>query len=219
MCPLHAQMVMLGSGSAKYEAAMRAAEAAHRPAFRGWVGFSVPVAHRIMAACDVLLMPSRFEPCGLNQLFAMRYGTVPIAHATGGLRDTIRSYDPHAAGARLSGQGAYASATSYSCGCRRWCGGARCRIQKCAQSRLHKLNCHQCRGLLLSRTWQSAQDVLTALYNAAGCRSHSAVQPVAELSVNKRLCRQVRLQCCGPIEQQLQMKTTQPPKLCRKHAS
>ncbi|KAK9834131.1 hypothetical protein WJX81_000869 [Elliptochloris bilobata] len=92
------QMVMLGSGSAKYEAAMRAAEAAHRASFRGWVGFSVPVAHRIVAACDVLLMPSRFEPCGLNQLFAMRYGTVPVAHATGGLRDTIRSYDPHAAG-------------------------------------------------------------------------------------------------------------------------
>ena len=78
---------------------MRAAEAVHRPSFRGWVGFSVPVAHRIVAACDVLLMPSRFEPCGLNQLFAMRYGTVPIAHATGGLRDTIRSYDPHAPGA------------------------------------------------------------------------------------------------------------------------
>ena len=92
-------MVMLGSGSAKYEAAMRAAEAAHRPSFRGWVGFSVPLAHRILAACDVLLMPSRFEPCGLNQLFAMRYGTVPIAHATGGLRDTIASYDPDAAGA------------------------------------------------------------------------------------------------------------------------
>jgi starch synthase len=56
------------------------------------VGFSIPVAHRILAGCDILLMPSRFEPCGLNQLFAMRYGTIPIAHATGGLRDTIQTY-------------------------------------------------------------------------------------------------------------------------------
>lgn len=60
---------------------------------RGWVGFSIPVAHRILAGCDILLMPSRFEPCGLNQLFAMRYGTIPIAHATGGLRDTIQTYN------------------------------------------------------------------------------------------------------------------------------
>ena len=54
------------------------------------------------AGCDVLLMPSRFEPCGLNQLFAMRYGTVPIAHATGGLRDTIADFNPHATGAALA---------------------------------------------------------------------------------------------------------------------
>jgi starch synthase len=59
------------------------------------VGFSIPVAHRILAGCDILLMPSRFEPCGLNQLFAMRYGTIPIAHATGGLRDTIQTYSEY----------------------------------------------------------------------------------------------------------------------------
>ena len=116
---VRAQMVMLGSGSAKYEAAMRAAEAAHRPSFRGWVGFSVPVAHRIVAACDVLLMPSRFEPCGLNQLFAMRYGTVPIAHATGGLRDTIRSYDPHATGARVPPRCVHAGRKTCSCAAER----------------------------------------------------------------------------------------------------
>ena len=44
---------------------------------RGWVGFNVPMSHKITAACDILLMPSRFEPCGLNQLYAMAYGTVP----------------------------------------------------------------------------------------------------------------------------------------------
>ena len=47
------------------------------------------VSHRITAAVDILAMPSRFEPCGLNQLYALRYGTAPVAHATGGLRDTV----------------------------------------------------------------------------------------------------------------------------------
>ena len=89
---------MLGSGDAQYEQRMRESEAAHPAHFRGWVGFSIPMAHRMIAGCDILLMPSRFEPCGLNQLFAMRYGTVPIAHATGGLRDTIRNFDSNASG-------------------------------------------------------------------------------------------------------------------------
>eukprot|EP00891_Asterochloris_glomerata_P008981 jgi/Astpho2/8981/fgenesh1_pm.00133_%23_25_t len=90
------QVVMLGSGVPEYEQQMRAMEHDFQEHFRGWVGFSIPLAHRMIAGCDILLMPSRFEPCGLNQLFAMRYGTVPIAHATGGLRDTIEDYNPFA---------------------------------------------------------------------------------------------------------------------------
>lgn len=67
--------------------------------------FSVPLAHRIMAASDILLMPSRFEPCGLNQLYAMRYGTVPVACATGGLNDTIDDVSPFARGHAAMGTG------------------------------------------------------------------------------------------------------------------
>ena len=65
-------------------------EAGRQQQCRGWVGFSVAMAHRLTASADLLLMPSRFEPCGLNQLYAMAYGTVPVVHAVGGLRDTVR---------------------------------------------------------------------------------------------------------------------------------
>lgn len=90
------QMVMLGSGDPGMEEWMAWAEDTYQDKFRGWRGFSVPVAHRIIAGCDIILMPSRFEPCGLNQLYAMRYGTIPVAHATGGLKDTIEDFNPYA---------------------------------------------------------------------------------------------------------------------------
>ncbi|KAF8413340.1 hypothetical protein HHK36_001319 [Tetracentron sinense] len=97
------QFVMLGSGDPQYEEWMRAAESSYRDKFRGWVGFNVPISHRITAGCDILLMPSRFEPCGLNQLYAMRYGTIPVVHWTGGLRDTVENFNPYAQ--EGSGQG------------------------------------------------------------------------------------------------------------------
>ncbi len=58
------------------------------------MGFNEPFSHKLTAAADILIMPSRFEPCGLNQLYAMRYGTVPVAHKTGGLKDTVIDFDP-----------------------------------------------------------------------------------------------------------------------------
>lgn len=90
------QLVMLGSGREDLENDLRGMEASNRHACRSWVGFSVEMAHRITAGCDILLMPSRFEPCGLNQLYAMRYGTVPVVHAVGGLRDTVEKFNPFA---------------------------------------------------------------------------------------------------------------------------
>ncbi|CAA6665748.1 unnamed protein product [Spirodela intermedia] len=96
------QFVMLGSGDPGTEKWMKASESAHRDKFRGWVGFNVSVSHRITAGCDILLMPSRFEPCGLNQLYAMRYGTVPVVHCTG---DTVENFNPYADEGRGEGTG------------------------------------------------------------------------------------------------------------------
>ncbi|XP_019428424.1 PREDICTED: granule-bound starch synthase 2, chloroplastic/amyloplastic-like isoform X2 [Lupinus angustifolius] len=88
------QLIMLGSGRRDLEQMLRQFENQHHDKVRGWVGFSVKMAHRITAGSDILLMPSRFEPCGLNQLYAMNYGTVPVVHAVGGLRDTVQPFDP-----------------------------------------------------------------------------------------------------------------------------
>jgi starch synthase len=88
------QLALLGSGRPDLEDFLRHVGARWPTRARGVVGFSTPMAHRIVAGADLLLMPSRFEPCGLNQLHALRYGTVPVVHATGGLRDTVAPFHP-----------------------------------------------------------------------------------------------------------------------------
>ncbi|XP_051191144.1 soluble starch synthase 2-1, chloroplastic/amyloplastic isoform X4 [Lolium perenne] len=89
------QVILLGTGRQDLEDTLRRLESQHYDRVRGWVGFSVRLAHRMTAGADILLMPSRFEPCGLNQLYAMMYGTVPVVHAVGGLRDTVQQYNPY----------------------------------------------------------------------------------------------------------------------------
>ncbi|KAK1283665.1 hypothetical protein QJS10_CPB21g00626 [Acorus calamus] len=89
------QLVMLGTGREDLEDMLRKFESQHHDKVRSWVGFSVKMAHRITAGVDILLMPSRFEPCGLNQLYAMIYGTIPVVHAVGGLKDTVQPFDPY----------------------------------------------------------------------------------------------------------------------------
>jgi starch synthase len=88
------QLVVLGSGSPALAEALRHAARQHPGRMAVNIGFSEPLAHRIEAGADVFLMPSRFEPCGLNQMYSMRYGTVPVVHATGGLADTVDTVDP-----------------------------------------------------------------------------------------------------------------------------
>jgi starch synthase len=87
------QLVVLGSGEPKYEELFGHLSrlAPHRVAFRN--AFSEPLAHLIEAASDLFLMPSRYEPCGLNQMYSLAYGTPPIVHKTGGLADTVRLWD------------------------------------------------------------------------------------------------------------------------------
>jgi len=87
------QVVLLGSGDPNLEAGFHALAQSFpgRVALR--LGFDEPLAHRIVAGADVFLMPSRYEPCGLSQLYSLRYGTVPVVHATGGLDDTVSQFD------------------------------------------------------------------------------------------------------------------------------
>ena len=89
-----AQAVVLGSGESRYETALMQIGEEQRERCRVWIGFDNPLAHRIYAGSDMLLMPSIYEPCGLNQIYSLRYGTVPVVRKTGGLADTIREYDP-----------------------------------------------------------------------------------------------------------------------------
>ena len=86
------QVVLLGSGEAGLEGAFRWAAHAYRGRFGAHVGFDGRLARRIQAGCDCFLMPSRAEPCGLTQMYAMRYGTLPVVRATGGLVDTVENF-------------------------------------------------------------------------------------------------------------------------------
>lgn len=83
------QMVVLGSGEPALEGALLEAAERHPGRLAVRVGFDEPLAHRIYAGADMFVMPSRYEPCGLGQLYSMRYGTVPVARRTGGLADTV----------------------------------------------------------------------------------------------------------------------------------
>ena len=87
------QVVVLGTGDKQYEDTFRYYENAYRGMFSACIQYDESRAHRIYAGADALLVPSRFEPCGLTQLNAMHYGTLPIVRETGGLKDTVQPYN------------------------------------------------------------------------------------------------------------------------------
>lgn len=88
------QMVVLGTGDWKYENMMQSVQDRNPGKFRSVRAFSSDLASKIYAGADIFLMPSKFEPCGLSQMIAMRYGTVPVVRETGGLKDTVPAYNP-----------------------------------------------------------------------------------------------------------------------------
>jgi starch synthase len=86
-------LVVLGTGERKYEELFRALAAAYPGRVGVKIAYDNAIAHKIEAGADLFLMPSRYEPCGLNQIYSLKYGTVPIVRATGGLDDTIEAFD------------------------------------------------------------------------------------------------------------------------------
>lgn len=84
-----ARMVILGSGDKLFEADLLDLAQQYPDRLHVYIGYSESLAHKIEAGCDLFVMPSRFEPCGLNQMYSLRYGTPPVVHQTGGLADTV----------------------------------------------------------------------------------------------------------------------------------
>lgn len=93
------QFAVLGSGDEYYEDFFREAKREYPGKIGVYIGFNAELAPRIYAGSDMFLMPSKFEPCGLGQMIALRYGTIPVVRATGGLKDTVHEFDP------ISGKG------------------------------------------------------------------------------------------------------------------
>jgi len=88
------QLVLLGTGDARYQKSFLDISKRYPKNIGVFLAYDYGLAHKIFAGADALLVPSRYEPCGINQLYALKYGTVPIVRATGGLTDTVEQFDP-----------------------------------------------------------------------------------------------------------------------------
>ena len=104
----NAKFILMGSGDKIYEDFFRQLEARYPNRFKCYIGYSDPVAQKIYAGCDIFLMPSKFEPCGLGQMIAMRYGSLPLVRETGGLKDTVIPYN------QFTGEGTGFSFTNFN---------------------------------------------------------------------------------------------------------
>lgn len=95
ICSLPIQLAILGNGEEVLETKLQEAEALNKGKIAFYKGYNEALAHRIYAACDLFLMPSLFEPCGISQLISMRYGTLPLVREIGGLKDSVTPYNKY----------------------------------------------------------------------------------------------------------------------------
>ncbi len=114
-------LVALGNGEARWEDLFRSLQLEFPDRIAVTFGYDDPLAHRIEAGADIFLMPSRYEPCGLNQMYSLRYGTVPVVRATGGLEDTITGFpSPEATGFKFVDYNGKALLDAIRLACRKW---------------------------------------------------------------------------------------------------
>jgi len=90
---LDAQWIILGSGEDRYENFFRGLPQYFPGKIATYIGYNNELSHLIEAGADIFVMPSRYEPCGLNQIYSLKYGTVPVVRKTGGLADTVKDWD------------------------------------------------------------------------------------------------------------------------------
>lgn len=152
--PDQACFLVLGSGETDVEWAFQQMTAPYKGSFNTVIGYDETLSHKMYAGADFLLMPSRVEPCGLNQMYAMRYGTVPIVRSTGGLQDTVVDMgDPDGFGIRFNHASVFD--VEYSIG--------RAISVYRDEAQMEKMRMHM---MQIDHSWESTVDQYTAVYES-----------------------------------------------------
>ena len=164
------QVALLGSGQPHLEVMLLDWQQRHPRQIAVTLGYDEPLAHQLTAGADMLLMPSRFEPCGLNQLYALKYGTPPIVHSVGGLRDTV--FDPSQHSSRKANGFSFEPAS----GAAFWQALERALALYRQPRQWQRL---QRRGMASDASWRRSASNYTRLYRAALATRQRASRPTA----------------------------------------
>jgi starch synthase len=165
-------LIILGTGDEAVHEALAALERKHPQKAKMWFAFDPPLGQKIYAGCDVFLMPSRYEPCGLGQLISLRYGAVPLVRRTGGLNDTVEDADaPLSRGTGFVFEEASVDALA-ACAARAVAGYADRGAWRSMQER----------GMRQDWSWGRAAVKYVALYDAARADREAALEAEAERS-------------------------------------